>query len=435
MKEFADKCVHTFMVIISFSYLFVITKASEIFDCSYIKEGNYYIMNADTTVKCYQGIWWAYFPFSIGLVILFGLGTLAVFLYISLNRKKIITDKVFNDRFRFLFIRFRNQRGWWEAMIVIRKLLISIAIIFFAGYPMLVILFAMFVIFCSFILQTHHVPFRRVFHNIMEYVQLLSTEFLLFSALLFYVNAFPDQWNKEALGFIVIIVVVFCSALMAALILLDIFSQVRRDYKLNKERKLKNAAVVNVVSNNEDDEGDQELKDVELKDVDHVTIGLPPVTDDAPSPISPTESTYSLKSPQSPDGLLTSRQQSTATPSFVLKVQQRLPKPHPKVAKYSSLAWNRFTKFLDRIEGDGSDFEVDWNKIQAKLREEEKERKEKEEAELLEKMQKKALLSKENVEKESPIVTAVEVQDVELKEVQVNAKEEEIEIEEFHDNL
>ncbi len=65
---------------------------------------------------------------------------------------------------------------------------------------MLVILFSMFVIFIAFLLQIHHQPYRRMFHNYMEYIILLSTEFLLFSALLFYVNQFPDNWNGVALG-------------------------------------------------------------------------------------------------------------------------------------------------------------------------------------------------------------------------------------------
>jgi hypothetical protein len=383
MKEFSDMCIHTFMIIISFSYVFVITKASEIFNCQWVPESGLNIMVADTTVTCYQGVWWAYFPFSIGLIIAFGLGTILLFLYITLNRKKIVKDKVFNDRFRFLFVRFRNERLFWEAVIVIRKLLISVAIIFFAGYPMLVILFCMFVIFCSFILQTHHVPFRRVFHNIMEYVQLLATEFLLFAALLFYVDAFPDEWNKDALGYITIIVVVFCTVIIVCLILLDVMSQIRRSWKTNHEAKLaKGAVAVSAVPI--EDGGDVELPDVVVS------------PDSAPyqvlqSPMSPTSPASTVNLLDIPDTPAPTNNLQNA-PSFVLKVQQKLPKPHPKVAKATNLAWNKFTTFLDRIEGDDLD-NIDWAKI--------KEQAEAEEA-------RKALEEQQRLEKEKEIAQEVQ---------------------------
>jgi hypothetical protein len=317
------------------------------------------------------------------LIIAFGLGTILLFLYITLNRKKIVKDKVFNDRFRFLFVRFRNERLFWEAVIVIRKLLISVAIIFFAGYPMLVILFCMFVIFCSFILQTHHVPFRRVFHNIMEYVQLLATEFLLFAALLFYVDAFPDEWNKDALGYITIVVVVFCTVIIVCLILLDVMSQIRRSWKTNHEAKLaKGAVAVSAVPI--EDSGDVELPDVVVS------------PDSAPyqvlqSPMSPTSPASTVNLLDIPDTPAPTNNLQNA-PSFVLKVQQKLPKPHPKVAKATNLAWNKFTTFLDRIEGDDLD-NIDWVKV--------KEQAEAEEA-------RKALEEQQRLEKEKELAQEVQ---------------------------
>jgi hypothetical protein len=441
LKEFADKCIHTFMIIISFSYIFVLTKASEIFNCIYIPESNQTLMEADTTVTCYQGVWWAYFPFSIGLIILFGLGTLVLFLYISLNRKRISKDKVFNDRFRFLFVRFRNERLFWEAIIVLRKLLISTCVIFFAGYPMLVILFCMFVIFCSFILQTHHVPFRRVFHNIMEYVQLLSTEFLLFAALLFYVNAFPDSSNANALGYVTITVVVLCTFVMACLILLDIMSQVRRDWKIHYERKYKNAVVVNTVYANED--GDVELKEVSLKDntatvpvYDTLDLESPTSPQKEPaSPLSPTDSVSGLTSPASSKALLrqpsvNQRPQVSYTPAFVLKVQQKLPKPHPKVAKVTSAVWSKFIKFLDSIEGD--DFDTNWEKVKEETLAEE-DKKAKEEAERLEQEKQE---QQEQIESQGATIEFNQSSDIELPIVQIpQSTEEEIKIDEdnqFH---
>jgi hypothetical protein len=132
--------------------------------------------------------------------LLFGIGSLLFFGYVAIFKSRTKNSKRFNARFRYLFVRFRDERLYWEMIIILRKLAISAAIIFFSTSPILVILFSMFVIFCAFILQTHNVPYRRKFHNYMEYSVLLSTEFLLFSALLFYVNNFPALGWIDALG-------------------------------------------------------------------------------------------------------------------------------------------------------------------------------------------------------------------------------------------
>jgi hypothetical protein len=230
--EFGDKCIHTFVIIISFSYVFVVTKASQIFNCTTVKDK--LLMDSERSVECYKGDWWLYFPFSVATLITFGLGVIALFGYVLLFKKKIQASKTFNARFRFLFVRFRDERLFWQMIIIVRKLLISTAVIFFSGYPLLVILFSMFVMFSAFILQIHHVPYRRPFHNTMEYIVLLSTEILLFCALLFYVDDFPSSFQKEVIGVACIIIIGASSVGVALLIVLDFILQWFEDKKKAK---------------------------------------------------------------------------------------------------------------------------------------------------------------------------------------------------------
>jgi hypothetical protein len=206
---------------------------------------------SDTKYICWVGDWWVFFPFAIITLAVFGGGVIILFAYIACNRKKALTSRTFNARFRFLFIRFRDERIYWEVIIILRKLAISCAVIFFSGgqSEMLVVLFSMLVIFIAFILQTHNYPFRRSFHNIMEYCVLLSTEFLLFCALLFYVDEFPDEWNKPALGYLCIISVVGSSLLIVFLMLLDFISQWRED---RAQRKKELELINNMVAQSED---------------------------------------------------------------------------------------------------------------------------------------------------------------------------------------
>nr|CAG4719168.1 unnamed protein product [Naegleria fowleri] len=241
LMNFGDMFIHTFIVIISFSYVFVVTKAAEIFDCreTTVNGVKKWFVSADPTLYCFEDTWWVYFTFALLTFIFFGLGTIVLFAYILWKKNDENKRFKFYARFRFLFIRFRNGRLFWEIIIILRKLSISAAIIFFSTWPILVILFTMFVIFMSFILQTHHVPYRRVFHNVMEYLVLLSTEFLLFSGLLFYVNNFPNEETASALGYLCIITVIVSSVAILVLVALDFLSQYLSDRRKKQMEELR----------------------------------------------------------------------------------------------------------------------------------------------------------------------------------------------------
>ncbi|KAL0485770.1 10 TM domain-containing transmembrane protein [Acrasis kona] len=338
IQEFADQCLHTFIVIISFCYVFVISKAAEIYDCVQVEDGSFLFV-LDTTLNCFQRDWWWYFPFSLILMIAFGIGVFGLFLYLTLNRHKIATDKQFNNRFRFLFVRFRNEALYWEAVIIVRKLLISASVYILSRFQMLVILFGILVIFVSFILQVHHVPYRRVFHNMMEYIQLLTTEFLLFAGLLFFVGKFPNQLNwrsfdyANALGYLTIVVVVISTVLLVMLIILDIVSQVRRDWKRSRLNK-KNKNVSSSTSSNSESNDDVTL----MSPVEMTNVDLPPqvVVDSAVVEMVPAGTAQSVL-----------RRALLRVKCKILNI------PNVIVGYYKA-----FLAFLDKIEGEDS--EEDW---------------------------------------------------------------------------
>jgi hypothetical protein len=235
LKEFGDKCIHTFVVVILFSYVFVVTKAAQIFNCTSIR--GVLRMDSERSVICFQGWWWSYVPFSLATLVSFSIGVIILFSFVIFFKKRVQNSKVFNARFRFLFVRFRDERLYWEIVIILRKLLIAMSVIFFSSYPMLVVLFSLFVIFIAFVLQIHNEPFRRHFHNTMEYLVLLSTLILLFCALLFYVDDFPLQWNKDFLGVLCVFVIIISTVMIVVIVILDFIFQWWDDQKEIRKKK------------------------------------------------------------------------------------------------------------------------------------------------------------------------------------------------------
>jgi hypothetical protein len=165
LKAFGDKCIHTFVIILSFIYVFVVSKAAQIFKCVEIKNasgvGSTMKMYSELTTTCYQGTWWIYFPFAVTIILVFGIGVILLFGYIFLFRKRTLVDRTFNARFRFFFVRFRNDKLYWQSIIILRKLMISVAVIFIPDNSMFLILYSSIVIFIAFIFQIHNAPFRR----------------------------------------------------------------------------------------------------------------------------------------------------------------------------------------------------------------------------------------------------------------------------------
>jgi hypothetical protein len=134
-----------------------------------------------------------------------------------------------------MLARFKRKYFFWEAIVTGRKLLISILYTFLK--PMLVVVFGIFIITIALLLHMFAVPFRYKFHNLMEYVVLLSILLVLFLGLLFFVDQFPTPGAQQFAIWLATIVIILSTVVVVAMIVWDFFTRRKKDIQLVKKRR------------------------------------------------------------------------------------------------------------------------------------------------------------------------------------------------------
>jgi len=103
-------------------------------------------------------------PISIFYYLVFGGGSLLYFILVLFFFNKLKLNKNFISQNKFILKRFRTKFFYWEAIVTLRKTILSLLNIFLN--PMLVVVTAIGVIFLGIVLHERAVPFKRKFHNL-----------------------------------------------------------------------------------------------------------------------------------------------------------------------------------------------------------------------------------------------------------------------------
>jgi hypothetical protein len=161
MIKIFNRIINAVFAFLSFSFIFIMTTASEVFVCK-LQPNGLYTLNNSPDIFCYEpGVWWYMFPLTILWYLLFGFGSFAYFVLIYFKYQSWSKSTNFNERNKFMLSRFKKRLYFWEAVITLRKTILSILNIFLA--PMLVIVSGIFLMFVGFLLHTNFIPFKRKF--------------------------------------------------------------------------------------------------------------------------------------------------------------------------------------------------------------------------------------------------------------------------------
>jgi hypothetical protein len=236
MKIF-NRIINSYFAVLSFSFIFIMTTSSEIFACTKQPDG-IYTLDASPDITCYQGQWLFMLPLTLFWYLLFGGGSLFYFVLIYFNFKKWSNSKNFVERNKFMLSRFKKKYFFWEAVVTLRKTILSILYIFLDD--MLVIVAGIVLLFIGFLLHTNFVPFKRKFHNVMDYFVILVTITTLFFGFLFFVDNFPPG-TKAPAEYLSFGIIIISTVIVISMILWDANTRRKNDKKKEK-KKLQNIA-------------------------------------------------------------------------------------------------------------------------------------------------------------------------------------------------
>jgi uncharacterized membrane protein (DUF106 family) len=195
-------------------------------------------------------------------IILFGLGSILYFTVLILRYKKLEKSETFISINRFTLSKYKKKFFYWDLFDSIRKASFSVLTVFFK--PMFLITVGIAIVFTGMMLQVNFIPYRKKFHNLMDYFILMSTLMTLFAGLLLFVvgrdggaNLVIDPGLKSFLNaflpVITVMLIIGSNVVVISMFLFDVYVR-RKKAKKRAKRKQKTAK--------EAQEHEQKLTDV-----------------------------------------------------------------------------------------------------------------------------------------------------------------------------
>jgi hypothetical protein len=163
-----------------------------------------------------------------------------------LRYKKLEKSETFISINRFTLSKFKSKFFFWDLFDSIRKASFSILTVFFK--PMFLITAGIALVFTGMLMHINFIPYKKKFHNLMEYFILMSTLLTLFAGLLLYVvdrnggtnvviNESLRDVLTEILPIITVALIVISNVVVISMFLFDVY--VRRNKEKQRVKKLK----------------------------------------------------------------------------------------------------------------------------------------------------------------------------------------------------
>jgi hypothetical protein len=144
--------------------------------------------------------------------------------------------------------KYKKKYFFWSLFNSLRYASFSALTVFFK--PMFYITIGIGIIFVGMMMQVNFIPYRKKFHNLMDYFILLSTLLTLFAGLLLFVvdrdggaGLVIDEGLRNALKYslpvITIILIIISNIVVISMFIFDVYIRRKKDKKkLKKKRKL-----------------------------------------------------------------------------------------------------------------------------------------------------------------------------------------------------
>lgn len=202
------------LLFLSMAYINLSSRVLQAFDCTRQFDGSY-TLDYQPSVVCFQfyndlhpttseqikaGIFHTHFmmvatalPFAVLYIIGIPLGLWGLLYYYRYTRDEPDTKNTIG----FLYLRFESRWYFWELIIMLRKLVLVSAKLFFSSVPLLSALCAAFILFASIISQSYAKPYLLSANDRLETFLLADNFVLLFLGFLFFADKFPPPTSAS----------------------------------------------------------------------------------------------------------------------------------------------------------------------------------------------------------------------------------------------
>eukprot|EP00003_Mantamonas_plastica_P005457 TRINITY_DN1438_c0_g2_i1.p1 TRINITY_DN1438_c0_g2~~TRINITY_DN1438_c0_g2_i1.p1 ORF type:complete len:2790 (-),score=923.47 TRINITY_DN1438_c0_g2_i1:15-8384(-) len=195
----------------------IITKNSfQMFNC--VDFDGFKFVAEDLSVSCDTAEHQFWTAMAVIMVCLYctGVPVLAVVLLYR-NRHQLHTKKV-QDRYRFLYDGYKTTRFYWEAVVMIRKVLIVMVIVFYREKPLTQLYSSLWVIFAALIAHLFARPFATHLTSRLEMFSLITTVVTLMTGLLYYSDELAESEEEGVNGFLITLNVVMLLTFLGLLL-------------------------------------------------------------------------------------------------------------------------------------------------------------------------------------------------------------------------
>ncbi|MEW5307023.1 MAG: hypothetical protein WDW36_009444 [Sanguina aurantia] len=220
----------TSVVVIFFFYPSAVQSLLAIFDCDTVDSGtprNPLMARSENSIgsywrqdysqQCYQG---PHLGLAMGLGVP-GLALLAVgwplfsaaWLYI--NMRKLYTDPDFTGMYAFVFEGYQPRYGWWESVVLLRKLSIAFLVVFLHALSRqgLQVLIVSMVLGIALYLQVAHMPYENGYMNWLEFLSLSTCVTTIYFSLFF-----SDSLRDAPLAIVTVLVILVNAVTMCVFV-------------------------------------------------------------------------------------------------------------------------------------------------------------------------------------------------------------------------
>eukprot|EP00420_Gonyaulax_spinifera_P018252 CAMPEP_0197897074 /NCGR_PEP_ID=MMETSP1439-20131203/41586_1 /TAXON_ID=66791 /ORGANISM="Gonyaulax spinifera, Strain CCMP409" /LENGTH=1155 /DNA_ID=CAMNT_0043517679 /DNA_START=115 /DNA_END=3582 /DNA_ORIENTATION=+ len=124
-----NRLINTYLALVFTFYGGIVDTSSSIFKCAPNPNGSKSLIS-DRSMVCYEGSWNDMLGIGLVGVICWILGFGALFIWAVMRAPRVFKDPNYQMRWKFLFIKFRDDVHWWAIVFIVKGVLLNLGYLF-----------------------------------------------------------------------------------------------------------------------------------------------------------------------------------------------------------------------------------------------------------------------------------------------------------------